>query len=204
MNQAMIDKLDWEKGKGLLPAIVQHADDSRVLMLGFMNRQALEQTISTRLVTFWSRTRERLWTKGESSGNRLDLVSLAPDCDGDTLLVAARPQGAVCHLGTATCFAEIVGSNMPFLIELDRLIGEREMQRPLDSYTAGLFEAGINRIAQKVGEEGVELALAAVTRDDEGVLDEAADLLYHVLVLLRARHLDLDALLAKLSSRHGA
>jgi phosphoribosyl-ATP pyrophosphohydrolase/phosphoribosyl-AMP cyclohydrolase len=182
------DALAWDKQAGLLPAIVQDADNLRVLMLGYMDRAALQVTLDSGRVTFFSRSRQRLWVKGESSGHHLELVAIEADCDGDTLLVRARPAGATCHLGTPSCFASAPGD---VLAELDRLIANREQERPAGSYTTRLFEAGVRTIAQKVGEEGVETALAAVSQDDAALLDEAADLLYHLVVLLRARGLSL-------------
>jgi phosphoribosyl-ATP pyrophosphohydrolase/phosphoribosyl-AMP cyclohydrolase len=183
--------VDWERGQGLVAAIVQDAGDGRVLMLGYMDQAALEQTLRERCVTFYSRSRQRLWTKGETSGNRLELVSIAPDCDGDALLVRARPLGPTCHRGSASCFGD-AGSDS--LAALDALVAARERERPKGSYTTTLFEAGTRRIAQKVGEEGVETALAAVSQDDEALLGEAADLVFHLLVLLRSRGLGLDEL----------
>jgi phosphoribosyl-ATP pyrophosphohydrolase/phosphoribosyl-AMP cyclohydrolase len=204
MSRPASDSLAWDKGDGLLPAVVQHADDGRVLMLGFMNRAALDETLRARRVTFWSRSRGRLWTKGESSGNVLDLVAIDADCDRDTLLVQARPRGPVCHLGTPSCFGGAPGTTLGFLAELERLIAERERTRPGGSYTSELFAGGLRRIAQKLGEEGVETALAAVAQDDAALLDESADLVYHLLVLLRARGLGLDAVVARLLARHAA
>ena len=191
-------QLDWSKGEGLLPAIVQHADTGVVLMLGFMNYEALSHTLESRRVTFFSRTKQRLWTKGETSGHWLDLVNISADCDADTLLVLARPAGPVCHTGAATCFPD---SARPFLATLDALVERRARERPEGSYTTKLFDAGVRRIAQKVGEEGVETALAAVVQDDDALLDESADLVYHLLVLLRARGLGLDRLLERLTKR---
>lgn len=188
--------LDWEKGDGLLPAIVQDAGSRQVLMLGYMDRAALAATQQLGRVTFHSRRRGRLWTKGESSGNVLELVSIQADCDADTLLVLARPRGPTCHLGRSSCFPQPPAA---VLARLDDLIRERESQRPAGSYSTRLFNEGINRIAQKVGEEGVETALAAVSGDAAALLDEAADLAYHLLVLLRARGLglrDLEQVLA--------
>ena len=184
-----IEGLDWAKQGGLLPAIVQEAGSLRVLMLGYMDRAALEATLASRRVTFFSRRRQRLWTKGEQSGNVLSLVSIENDCDRDTLLVQARPVGPTCHLGTPSCFA---GAPAGALAELDSLVAKRSRERPQDSYTTKLLEAGVRRIAQKVGEEGVETALAAVAQDDAALLGEAADLLYHLVVLLHARGLSLD------------
>lgn len=181
-----IDALAWDKQDGLLPAIVQDAGTLRVLMLGYMDRAALEATLRSGHVTFFSRSRKRLWTKGERSGHVLELVSLEADCDADTLLVQARPAGPTCHLGRASCFPQAPGG---MLAALDALVERRERERPEGSYTSGLFEAGIARIAQKVGEEGVETALAAVTGDASALAGEAADLVFHLLVLLRARGL---------------
>ena len=183
-----IGTLAWEKQDGLLPAIVQDADSHRVLMLGYMSREALAKTLELRQVTFFSRSKQRLWTKGESSGHALALVSLEVDCDNDTLLVQARPHGPTCHLGTQSCFPSAPGSELG---DLDDLIRRREADRPPGSYTTKLFESGIKRIAQKVGEEGLETALSAVVEDDEALLGEAADLVYHLLVLLRMRGLSL-------------
>jgi len=193
-----IESLAWEKQSGLLPAIVQDADSRRVLMLGYMSREALARTIESGQVTFFSRSKQRLWTKGESSGHVLTLVRLEVDCDNDTVLVQARPQGPTCHLGTASCFPNAPGD---VLGDLDALIARRAVDLPAGSYTTKLFESGIKRIAQKVGEEGLETALAAVVEDDDALLGEAADLLYHLIVLLRARGLDLDAVKQTLVKR---
>lgn len=192
--------LDWTKTDGLIPAIVQDARTLRVLMLGYMDRTALDATLSGGLVTFYSRSRQRLWTKGEASGNHLTLVSIETDCDADTLLVRATPHGPTCHLGRTSCFP---GARADTLAELDVLIERRERERPDGSYTTTLFEAGVRRMAQKVGEEGVETALAGVVQDDAALLAEAGDLTYHLLVLLRARGLGLADLHAVLESRAG-
>ena len=199
------DQLAWEKMDGLIPAIVQDAFDGRVLMCAYMNRDALETTMESGRVTFWSRTRQKLWTKGETSGNFLELVDIVPDCDGDCLLVQARPEGPVCHLGTPTCFTneDPARTDLGFLAELERVIEGRDRDRPEGSYTTRLLEAGVPRIAQKVGEEGVETALAAVIGEDGDLRNEAADLLYHLLVLLRARGLTLADLVDTLRARHG-
>ncbi len=194
-----IATLAWDKQGGLLPAIVQDAATYRVLMLGYMNRAALDATLASGRVTFYSRSRARLWIKGETSGNTLELVSIAADCDSDSLLVQARPRGPTCHRGTASCFADAPGD---FLGELDALIAKRHAERPQGSYTTQLFDAGIRRIAQKVGEEGVETALAAVVQNDVALLGESADLVYHLLVLLRARGLDLRDAVEILRTRH--
>jgi len=200
-----IDTLAWEKMGSLIPAIVQDAFDGRVLMQAYMNRQALETTLDTGRVTFWSRSRNCLWTKGETSGNSLDLVEINADCDGDCLLVRARPEGPTCHLGTTTCFdgEGDIAPELAFLAELERVIAQRDEERPDGSYTTSLLESGVKRIAQKVGEEGVETALAAVTGDDEELLNESADLIYHLLVLLRSRRQELGTLVEVLKRRHG-
>ena len=195
-----IEALAWDKQGGLLPAIVQDATTLRVLMLGYMDRAALAATLASGQVTFYSRSKQRLWTKGESSGHVLALVSVDVDCDADTLLVQARPHGPTCHLDRTSCFPDAPGDG---LAELDALIARRERERPQGSYTTRLFEGGIRRIAQKVGEEGVETALAAVAQDDEALLGEAADLLYHLTVLLRARGLSLEDARQVLAARRG-
>lgn len=181
--------IDWSKG--LVPAIVQDADSGLVLMLGYMNAKALALTLELGRVTFYSRSKQRLWTKGETSGHFLTLHSIAVDCDGDTLLLMARPSGPTCHNGTHTCFGEFPGPEIGFLGQLDRLVEQRHRERPEGSYTTRLFEAGTRRMAQKVGEEGVETALAAVAQDADDLLGESADLLFHLLVLLRDRGLGL-------------
>jgi len=191
---------DWSKG--LIPAVVQDADTGLVLMLGYMNEEALAHTRRSGQVTFYSRSKQRLWTKGESSGHFLELVSVSVDCDADTLLVLARPRGPTCHNGTATCFGEFPGPEIAFLGELDRLIETRHRERPAGSYTTKLFDAGTRRIAQKVGEEGVETALAAVEQDADALLGEAADLVYHLTVLLRDKGLGLADVAGKLRERH--
>jgi len=196
------DQLAWNKGDGLLPAVVQHAADGRVLMLGYMNRAALAQTLAGGKVTFYSRSRQRLWTKGETSGHVLNLVSVHADCDADSLLVLADPVGPTCHRGTDSCFGDAAAPALAFLGRLDALIAARERERPAGSYTTRLFEGGVRRIAQKVGEEGVETSLAAVAEDDAALRGEAADLLYHLIVLLRARGLGLDAVAETLATRH--
>lgn len=193
-----IETLAWDKQGGLLPAVVQDADTLRVLMLGYMDRAALHATLDSGRVTFFSRSKQRLWVKGETSGHYLGLVTVEADCDSDTLLVQARPAGPTCHLGTQSCFAAAPGN---VLVELDALIASRERERPADSYTTRLFDAGVRAIAQKVGEEGVETALAAVVQDDTALLGEAADLLYHLAVLLRARGLSLPQVSAVLAAR---
>ncbi|MGB8634130.1 MAG: bifunctional phosphoribosyl-AMP cyclohydrolase/phosphoribosyl-ATP diphosphatase HisIE [Rhodanobacteraceae bacterium] len=205
-NHTRIDPsaLDWDKSDGLLPCIVQHWHDGRVLMLGYMNRAALESTLERGQVTFFSRSKQRLWTKGETSGNVLELQSVRADCDADTLLVMANPRGPTCHRGTDTCFGDTLQSQVAFLGQLDQLVADRHAERPEGSYSTRLFESGTQRIAQKVGEEGVETALAAVAQDDDALLDESADLLYHLLVLLRARGLGLADAVRVLRQRHAS
>jgi len=200
-----IDDLAWGKMGGLIPAIVQDAFDGRVLMQGYMNKDALKVTLESGQVTFWSRSRQQLWTKGESSGHYLDLVDIHPDCDSDCLLIRARQEGPTCHLGLDTCFdAEAkVTPELAFLAKLERVIENRDEERTAGSYTTSLLESGVKRIAQKVGEEGVETALAAVAGGDEELLNESADLIYHLLVLLRSRKLELGSLVEVLKVRHG-
>jgi phosphoribosyl-ATP pyrophosphohydrolase/phosphoribosyl-AMP cyclohydrolase len=204
----MIDvaTIDWDKGDGLLPAIVQDAGDGAVLMLAYMNREALRQTLASGRVTFWSRSKGRLWTKGETSGNFLVLRAAAVDCDADTLLILAEPAGPACHTGARTCWGEdapraAVGS-LGFLAKLEDVIRQRIASRPEGSYTSKLLAEGTRRIAQKVGEEGLELALAAVAQTDEEVLGEAADLLYHAMLLLQVKNLSLAKVTAELELRH--
>lgn len=189
--------LAWDKQGGLLPAVVQDAATHRVLMLGYMDRDALAATLTTGRVTFYSRSRRRLWVKGEQSGHVLELVSIETDCDHDTLLVRAHPRGPTCHLGRVSCFADAAGSGHG---ALDATIAQRARDRT-PGYTTTLFDSGIRRIAQKVGEEGVETALAGVVQDDAALLGEAADLTYHLLVLLRARGLGLAELERVLEAR---
>jgi len=199
MASEATDALDWGKGDGLLPVIVQDADNLRVLMLGYMNSDALAATRASGQVTFYSRSKQRLWTKGESSGHFLEVVSIDADCDADTLLILAHPRGPTCHLGRDSCFEQAPAN---FLGSLDALVATRERERPVGSYTTTLFDKGTRSIAQKVGEEGVETALAAVAQGDEELLGESADLLYHLLVLLRARGLGLRDVLGVLEARH--
>jgi len=205
-RSAAIDglELDWEKTRGLIPAIVQDAFDGRVLMQAYRNRDALEHTRATGRVTFWSRSRGTLWTKGDTSGNWLETVAVHADCDGDCLLVQAHPHGPTCHRGTDSCFdgesATLPG--LAFLSALEGVIRQRDRERPEGSYTTRLLASGIKRIAQKVGEEGVETALAATGGDAQELLNEAADLVYHLMVLLHSRELALADLVDTLESRH--
>jgi phosphoribosyl-ATP pyrophosphohydrolase/phosphoribosyl-AMP cyclohydrolase len=198
--------VDWEKMHGLVPAIVQDAVSGAVLMLGYMNVEALKATQTTGRVTFWSRSKARLWTKGETSGHFLEVRSISADCDQDCLLILAQPQGAACHRGTATCWGEdapqAAAQGLAFLGKLERVVAQRIATRPEGSYTAKLIDAGITRIAQKVGEEGLELALAAVAQSDREVIGEAADLLFHTLLLLKVKGLSLAQVADELESRH--
>ncbi len=199
-------ELDWDKGGGLLPAIVQDAASGAVLMLGYMNREALERTEACGRVTFWSRSKQRLWTKGETSGHFLAVKQIAADCDGDTLLILAEPAGPACHLGTFTCWGESPPQpavlRIAFLAQLEQVISQRIADRPPGSYTAQLLAQGTRRIAQKVGEEGLELALAGVAQSDREIIAEAADLLYHMLLLLKVKDLSLSQVAAELEARH--
>ncbi|HSN00322.1 MAG TPA: bifunctional phosphoribosyl-AMP cyclohydrolase/phosphoribosyl-ATP diphosphatase HisIE [Rudaea sp.] len=204
MNMLDSGQPDWDKGGGLLPAIVQDARSGRVLMLGWMNREALARTRQSGKVTFFSRSRQRLWTKGETSGNLLFLSDLDIDCDADSILVRAVPQGATCHTGAVSCFGASAQPAFAFLADLDALIAQRERDRTAGSYTTALFESGLRRCAQKVGEEGVEAALAGASGEAAELLDEASDLVFHLLVLLRARGLSLADVVARLAARHTA
>jgi phosphoribosyl-AMP cyclohydrolase / phosphoribosyl-ATP pyrophosphohydrolase len=201
-----LQDLDWSKSDGLLPAIVQHADSGAVLMLGYMNRAALAATQSSGRVTFFSRSKGRLWMKGETSGHVLRVRSIAADCDRDTLLVLALPDGPACHVGTPTCWGDAApqaaAQPLAFFAQLERIIAERKTQRPPDSYTVKLLDQGIRRMAQKVGEEGVEVALAAVAQSDEDLIGETADLIYHTWLLLVAKQIPLTRVTAELERRH--
>lgn len=201
LNDEQRNQLDWEKTDGLMPVIVQHAVSGEVLMLGYMNQEALQTTEESGKVTFFSRTKQRLWTKGETSGNFLNVVSITPDCDNDTLLVLANPIGPTCHLGNNSCFSP-AASEWLFLYELEQLLGERKSADPASSYTARLYASGTKRIAQKVGEEGLETALAATVHDREELTNEAADLMYHLLVLLQDQELSLATIINRLRERH--
>lgn len=197
--------LDFQKGAGLLPAIIQDADNQSVLMLGYMDEAALAQSLATGKVTFFSRTKNRLWTKGETSGNFLHIVSVQQDCDKDTLLIQARPAGAVCHTGTDNCFnTQPITPQPHFLTHLEQVILARKAENPATSksYTNSLFQKGINKVAQKVGEEAIELVIEAKDNNKELFLGEAADLLYHYLVLLAAKDVSLEEVLAVLRQRH--
>ena len=194
--------IDFAKGGGLVPAIVQDADTLQVLMLGYMNEAALAETRKSGLVTFYSRSRNKLWTKGETSGNVLRLVSLQEDCDADAVLVMVRPEGPTCHEGTVSCFGKGGASGVGFLGELERVVASRDGDDPDESYTARLLAKPVHKVAQKVGEEGVEVALAATSEGDGELAGEAADLLYHLLVLLRKRGMALGDVMQVLKERH--
>ena len=195
-------KIDWKKDSGLVPAIVQDAATLQVLMLGYMNAAALKKTIKTKRVTFFSRSKQRLWTKGESSKNFLHLVSLQVDCDHDTILITARPDGPTCHRDTPSCFGNDGATGIGFLAHLDRIVADRIKRGDKQSYTVRLAKEGVTRCAQKVGEEGVETALAALGSNQKAFTGEAADLLYHLIVLLRVKKLSLHTAVAVLAKRH--
>ncbi len=202
-----IDALDFAKGDGLLPGVVQDAGSGAVLMLGYLNREALEETIKRGRVVFFSRSRQRLWEKGESSGHTLNLVSVVADCDNDSLLLRVHPVGPTCHRNTPTCFGDgqpPSQDGLPFLAKLQEVIEQRIAENPEGSYTAKLYGQGIKRMAQKVGEEGVEVALAAQVEGNAELVSEAADLVFHLALLLRARDLSLDAVARELAARHRA
>lgn len=200
-----VTRVDFAKADGLVPAIVQDADTGAVLMLAYMNREALEQTLTRRRAVFYSRSKQRLWEKGETTGHTLDVVDVALDCDADTLLVTARPRGPACHNGTLTCFGDeprSAATAIGFLARLEAVVARRATEKPDASYTAKLLARGINKVAQKVGEEGVETALAGVNEADDKLIAESADLLYHLLVLLRARGVPLAGVVRELERRH--
>ena len=195
-------ELDWEKTDGLMPVIVQHAVSGEVLMLGYMNPEALDKTIESGKVTFISRTKQRLWTKGETSGNFLNVVNIAPDCDNDTLLIRVIPHGPTCHTGSKTCFGEAVPETEGFIRYLQSVIRGRHAEMPEGSYTSKLFNRGVNKIAQKVGEEAVETVIEAVAQNREAMIYEASDLVYHLLVLLEATGCSIADLEKELARRH--
>ena len=193
--------MDFDKMNGLIPAIIQDADTAKVLMLGFMNKEAYDKTVETGKVTFFSRTKNRLWTKGEESGNFLNVVSIKEDCDQDTLLIQVHPVGPVCHTGTDTCWGEKNEQPVMFLKHLQDFITKRHEEMPEGSYTTSLFESGVNKMAQKVGEEAVELVIEAKDNNDELFLNEASDLLYHYLILLKAKGFKIEDVEKILESR---
>ena len=199
------ERIDWNKNAGLIPVIVQHALNGSVLMLGYMNSEALRLTLERGRVVFFSRSRQRLWEKGETSGHTLELRSARVDCDADTLLLTAMPAGPVCHTGALTCFGDeslTAATSLSFLADLEQIIAQRVTENPQGSYTARLVQRGVKRVAQKVGEEGLEVALAGCVEDDPALVGECADLLYHLLVLLRARSLSLGQVIDALRARH--
>ncbi len=200
-NTDLVAQVDFSKGDGLVPVVVQDAASRAVLMLGYMNQEALEKTLTERRVTFFSRSKQRLWTKGESSQNYLDLVDIKLDCDRDTLLVTAQAHGPTCHTGSTTCFGE-AEAGIPFLQTLQSTIKDRHDNPSDKSYTASLFAKGINKVAQKVGEEAVELVIEAKDDNADLFLGEAADLMYHYLVLLRAKGYGLEDVVKVLEKRH--
>lgn len=196
--------IDFEKMGGLVPAIIQDADTAKVLMLGFMNREAYDKTMETGKVTFFSRTRNCLWTKGEESGNFLNVVSVKADCDHDTLLIQVHPAGPVCHTGTDTCWGEKNEQPVMFLKELQDFINVRHREMPEGSYTTSLFRSGVNKMAQKVGEEAVETVIEACNGTDDRLIYESADLLYHLIVLLTSKGYSIEDIAKELKERHGA
>lgn len=195
-------KLDFDKMGGLIPAIIQDSCTGKVLMLGFMNEEALTKTQEIGKVTFYSRTKNRLWTKGETSGNFLNVVSIVADCDNDTLLIKVKPVGPVCHTGSDTCFGETNETDLFFLSYLQDFIDRRKQEMPEGSYTTSLFKKGVNRMAQKVGEEAVETVIEATNGTDEGFLYEASDLIYHLIVLLTSKGHRIEELAQELKKRH--
>ena len=202
MPDINIDKVDWGKVDGLVPAVIQDVHNGQVLMLGYMNQEALSHTINSGKITFFSRSKNRLWTKGETSGNWIDYVRGEIDCDADTILIQAHPHGPVCHTGSISCFNDIVQDNTQFLGQLGLLIAERHAAMPAGSYTTSLFAEGKARIAQKVGEEGVELALARMKDDQTEIANETADLLFHMMVLLQDAGLKLGDVIKVLEERY--
>ena len=204
LSRADLDALAWDRMDGMIPAIVQDEATQQVLMLGYMNREALEATLADGFATFFSRSKARLWRKGETSGHHLAVRSIHTDCDGDALLVLAEPAGPTCLLGTTSCFSEEAAPGLGWLGRLSRIIRERADSGEADSYTARLLEAGVQRIAQKVGEEGVELALAGAAGEREQCVEEAADLIYHLNVLMQARNFGWEDVADVLRKRHEA
>jgi len=197
-----ISQLAWQKMNNLIPAIIQHHKTGAVLMQGYMNQESLTTTLTTGKATFYSRSKQALWVKGETSGNYLHIKQVLTDCDQDSLLIACEPIGPSCHLGTESCFVEQQLTQQNFLSQLEEVIISRKDESPENSYTAHLFSRGTTKMAQKVGEEGVEVALAAVAETKDDLLGECADLFYHTLVLLRDQHIDLKEVMAVLQQRH--
>jgi phosphoribosyl-ATP pyrophosphohydrolase/phosphoribosyl-AMP cyclohydrolase len=198
MTSATLPTLDWNKQNGLIPAIIQDTESMQVLMLGYMNAESLAQTLESKRVTFFSRTKNRLWTKGESSGNFLQVVSIQTDCDSDSLLIMATPNGPTCHLNRQSCFAD---APVYFLCELEQRIVDRKSANPESSYSKRLMDSGLAKVAQKVGEEAVETVIAACIQDESALLNESADLLYHLIVLLQTKQLNLQQVIAVLKKR---
>lgn len=196
-----INSINFEKLNGLIPAIIVDDSTEKVLMLGFMNKEALQKTITTKLVTFFSRSRNALWIKGETSGNYLNLVSIKTDCDNDSVLIYANPQGPTCHLGNYSCF-NVEKDSIKFLEKLFDLIKERKKELPETSYTTKLFKSGSNRIIQKVGEEAIETVIAAKNRDKNEIINETSDLLYHLFVMLAEQDIELNEVVENLAKRH--
>lgn len=197
----MIEKLQFDKLNGIVPAIIQDAGDGTVLMVGFMNREAVEQTLRDRQVIFWSRTKQRLWKKGETSGNVLHVVSAVTDCDNDSLLIKVKPSGPVCHTGERSCFPKDSSLSGTMLQHLEKIIQSRKKEMPEGSYTTELFRTGVARIAQKVGEEAVELSIAAQYNDKQRIIEETADLLYHTIVLLTEKEISMQDVCRELEKR---
>ncbi|QBG35325.1 bifunctional phosphoribosyl-AMP cyclohydrolase/phosphoribosyl-ATP diphosphatase HisIE [Litorilituus sediminis] len=202
VTQDNINELAWQKMDNLIPAIIQHAGTGAILMQGFMSQDSLMATLTSGKATFYSRSKQDLWIKGETSGNFLNVKQVLTDCDKDSLLIACQPIGPTCHLGTESCFPEQKLSQQNFLSELEQVIASRKSDAPEDSYTAQLFSRGTTKIAQKVGEEGVEVALAAVAETKQDLLGECADLFYHTLVLLQDKNIELSEVMAVLQQRH--
>ncbi len=202
MSELNISELNFDKLNGLIPAIIIDKNNGSVLMLGFMNKQALQKTIETKLVTFFSRTRNTLWTKGETSGNYLHLQDIKPDCDNDTILISAETDGNTCHLNKYSCFDIEKSSSLSFLNSLFALIKNRKIELPENSYTTGLFKSGTNRIIQKVGEEAIETVIAAKNRDRKEIINETSDLIYHLFVMLAEQDIDFSEVVQNLENRH--
>ena len=202
MNEEQLNALDWAKVDNLMPVIVQNRTSGKVLMLGYVNQESLAATLESGKMTFFSRTKQRLWCKGEESGNFLNVLEISTDCDNDTLLAIVEPIGPTCHLGTESCFKNEKQPALTFLADLEKIIGSRKGADPESSYTASLYARGTKRIAQKVGEEGVEVALAAMAKDMDELTNESADLIYHLFVLLQNEGLSIADVAATLQERH--
>jgi len=197
-----VEKINFEKHDGLVPSIIVDSTTNQVLMLGFMNTEALQQTIEKQKAVFFSRSKNRIWLKGETSKNYLNVISISTDCDNDTLLIYAKPDGPTCHTGSYSCFAELDKNNIYFLKYLSNLIKERKIKMPEGSYTTSLFKRGSNRIIQKVGEEAIETVIAAKNRDKEEIVNETSDLLFHLLVMLSEQEIELSDVVSNLQKRH--